>query len=217
MLERIFGPAQSSPLVEGAFRDLAEMLEQSGRMLDHALAALLENRELTVDLDEMDDAVDEGERMVRRSVLEHLAVNPGQDLVASLLLASMVQDAERVGDFARGLGELLPLAEEPREGPFRDELLEIARELRPLFSLTADGFREDDLEKAREVISTHTRHKAQLLDFTRKVAESDLSAAMAVVYAGAARILRRIGAHLANLASAVVQPYDRIRHGDESV
>lgn len=217
MLERIFGPAQSSPLIDAAFRDISEMLEQSQRMLDHALAALLENQELAVDLDEMDDKVDEGERMVRRSVLEHLAVNPGQDLVASLLLASMVQDAERVGDFARGLGELLPLAKEPRQGPFRDELLEIARQLRPLFGLTAAAFRGDDPEKAREVITVHTRHKAQLLDLTRRVAESDLSAAMAVVYAGAARILRRIGAHLANVASAVVQPYDRIRHGDENV
>jgi hypothetical protein len=47
------------------------------------------------------------------------------------------------------------------------------------------------------------------------VAASDLSANMAIVYAVAARILRRISAHLSNIASTVVQPYDRIRHGDE--
>ncbi len=42
-----------------------------------------------------------------------------------------------------------------------------------------------------------------------------LSADMAIVYATGARILRRISAHLSNVASTVVQPYDRIRHGDE--
>jgi hypothetical protein len=38
-----------------------------------------------------------------------------------------------------------------------------------------------------------------------------------VVYSGAARSLRRVSAHLSNIASSVVQPYDRIRHGDENV
>jgi len=33
----------------------------------------------------------------------------------------------------------------------------------------------------------------------------------------AARMLRRISAHLSNIASSVVQPFDRIRHGDEDV
>jgi hypothetical protein len=40
---------------------------------------------------------------------------------------------------------------------------------------------------------------------------------MAVVYSSAASMLRRISAHLSNIASSVVQPYDRIRHGDEVV
>ena len=64
----------------------------------------------------MDDVVDDGERMVRRTILQHLTVNPQQDLVASLILVSMVQDAERIGDFARGMAELIDLARSPREG-----------------------------------------------------------------------------------------------------
>ena len=50
----------------------------------------------SVDLVEMDDVVDEGEREVRRTVLEHLSMNPRQDLVASLILVSIVNDAERI-------------------------------------------------------------------------------------------------------------------------
>ncbi len=217
MFERLFGPGAQSTLIDAAYRDVSEMLKQSARMLDFALAAVLDNQPLEVDLDRMDDAIDENERMVRRSVLEHLAVNPHTDLVASLVLASMVQDAERIGDFARGLGELTSLAKSPRQGPFRDELAGVAIELRPLFSVCEEAFRDDDPEKARRVMAAHRELKERLQDVIRRVADSDISADMAVVYSGAARILRRISAHLSNIASSVVQPYDRIRSGDEAV
>ena len=215
MFERLFGTDTRSTLIDAAFEDVSSMLEHSEKMLEHALAAMLDNRPLEVDLDSMDDPVDEGERMVRRSVLEHLSINPHSDLVASLVLVSMVQDAERIGDFARGIGELVPLAKSPREGEYRDRLGKLAERLKPLFSLCKDGFREDDPEKSRQVMVEASAIKAALMEYTVRVAESDLSADMAVVYSGSARILRRIGAHLSNIASSVVKPYDQIRHGDE--
>ena len=215
MFERIFGKDSGSTLIKAAFEDISAMLRHSARMLDLATEALLDNVPLEVDLDHMDDRIDEGERMVRRTVLEHLSLNPEQDLVASLVLVSLVQDAERVGDFARGLGELVPLAQQPRKGPFRDELKEIVAEIRPLFAMTEEAFREDDEALAHVVVAKHREVKRRLSAYTEKVAKSDLGADMAVVYSGAARILRRVGAHLSNICSSVIQPYDRMRHGDE--
>ena len=205
-----------SPLVTGAFDDMAEMLRRSERMIDAACAALLENRPLEEDLESLDDQVDLGERMVRRAILEHLAFNPKKDLVPSLVLASMVQDAERIGDFARAIAELVPLAKSPREGPFAERLRQAATDTRPLFGLCVEAFREDDEERGRAVMDGHRRLRRELQDLTREIAESDLTADMAVVYALAARHLLRVSAHLYNIASSVVQPYDRIRHGDES-
>lgn len=215
MFQRLFGSDSKSGLVEAAFEDVTTMFRQSAKMLDHSLAALLDNEELEVDLDHMDDVVDEGERMVRRTILQHLSVNPRQDLVASLILVSTVQDAERIGDFARGLWELVGLAGSPREGEFADELRTLAARLRPMFDVCEQAFRDDDIEEARRVVETHIELKKAFKDYTAKVAESDLSADMAIVYASAARVLRRISAHLSNIASTVVQPYDRIRHDDE--
>jgi phosphate uptake regulator len=217
MFERWFGAGEKSTLVEAAFRDVSTMLQQSARMLDHALATLLDNAPLEVDLENMDDIVDEGERMVRRTVLQHLSVNPRQELVASLVLVSMVQDAERIGDFARGLAEAAILAKSPRSGQFADELRDLADRLLPLFDLCEQAFREDDVESARQVMNAHTQLKSDFTDYLRRVADSNLTADMAIVYATASRILRRIGAHLSNIASSVVQPYDRIRHGDEEI
>jgi Na+/phosphate symporter len=214
---QLFNPLSPSSLVESAFADVSGMLQQSSQMLDHALEVLLDNKPLTLNLEDMDDMVDEAERRVRRTILQHLAVNPQQDLVASLVLVSMVQDAERIGDFARGLVELVKMARSPRTGPFADELREAARRLRPLFPVTERAFREADLAEAQQVVREHARLRDGLKEYRARLAESDLSADMAIVYAGAAQILRRVGAHLANIASTVIQPYDRIRHLDEDM
>ncbi len=215
MLEKLFGLGRPSALIDSAFSDVIRMLQQAGRMLDHSLAILLDNREPEVDLERMDDVIDEAERMVRRSILEHLNVSPRQDLVASLILSSIVQEAERIGDLARGLPEIAALAKGPRGGPFADELRALAVRVRPLFEQSERAFREDDSEMARGLMVTHRELKAELNRYVREIADSDLTADKALVYGTSARMLRRISSHLSNIVSTVIQPFDRIRHGDE--
>lgn len=217
MFQRLFGTTQPSTLVESAFQDVSRMLLQSAAMYDLACAAVLENKPLTVDLDALDDVVDDSERMVRRTVLEHLTLSPQKDLVPSLILISIIQDAERIGDFARGLGEMLELTENERSGPFRDRLLDLSKRVRRLFDECERSFREDDVEGAAGVVREASEIKGELIAYTTDVAESDLRADQAVVYATTGRILRRISAHLSNICSSVTQPFDRIRHGDEDV
>lgn len=213
--KQLFNPFTPSPLVESAFTDVSGMLTQSAQMLDHALHVLVDNEPLSLDLEGMDDVVDEAERRVRRTILQHLALNPQQDLVASLVLVSMVQDAERIGDVARGMVELVQVARSPRTGPFADELRELGARLQPLFAITERAFRTAGADEARQVIAEHARLRDALKAYRARLADSDLTPDMAIVYAGSAQILRRVGAHLANIASTVVQPYDRIRHLDE--
>ncbi len=216
MLKELFGGSQGT-LLESAFNDVTTMLDQSAKMLDHALAAVFGNQDLAVDLDAMDDVIDDSERMVRRTVLQHLTVNPRQDLVASLILVSIVQDAERIGDFARGLTEMRELTDKPFDGPPADELHRLSSRLRPMFEVCDRAFREDDAELASQVVATHAELKPELNEYVRRIAASDLPADLAVAYSATARNLRRVSAHLSNIASTVTQPFDRIRHGDEDV
>lgn len=216
MLERLFGTTAQSTLVAKAFDEFAGMLRRGAEMHDLAFAALLDNQPLEVDLDKMDDAIDEAEASIRRAVLEHLSFSPKRDLVASLVLISMVQDAERIGDFARGLGDIPELARHPVSGPFADELRRFNERVRPLFDRCEKGFRADDTTEAQAVVDAHTATKPELSDYIARVAASDLTADMAIMYASAARNLQRISAHLSNIASSVVQPFHRIRHEDEN-
>ncbi len=217
MLKRLFGTSTQSSLVESAFQKFSGMLQRAAEMHDLAMTALFENTPLEVDLDKMDDQIDDGEASIRRSVLEHLSLSPSKDLVASLVLISMVQDAERIGDFTRGLGDLPGLARSPRSGKFADELRSIDMQIRPLYDICAAAFQADDSDEARKVVDEHVRIKAELSDYIRRLAASDLSADMAIVYASTARNLQRISAHLSNIASSVVQPFHRIRHEDDDV
>ncbi len=215
MLKKLFGLNKPSSLIEEAFRDVSRMLQQAGSMLDHSLALLLDNRALEVDLEEMDEVINETEREVRRSILAHLVVSPREDLAASLVLASIVQDAERIGDFARGLADIAALAKSPREGPFVEELRSLAERVRALFEQCEEAFRDDDVEKSRGLEAKHRMLKAELISYVKKIAESDLSADMALVYGTTATMLRRISSHLSNIVSTVIQPFDLIRQGSE--
>ena len=127
----------------------------------------------------------------------------------------MVQDAERIGDFARGLGDIPGLAKHPVSGPFADELRELARRVKPLFGCCEKAFSDDSADDARNVVESHVQIKPELSAFIARVADSDETADMAIVYATTARSVQRISAHLSNIASSVVQPFHRIRHDDD--
>ena len=214
MLDRLLG--RQSTLVEAAFRDLSVMLEESQKMYRLAVRSLLENEPLEADLRDLDDIVDDSERMVRRTVLQHLTMNPGHDLVTCLSLISIVQDAERIGDFARGLAEIVDLADQPRSGPFVDRLRDKAERVDLLFDDCEKAYVGDDASLAASVVDRAAGLKAELMEITADVARSEVGANRAVVYVGTARILRRISAHLSNICSTLTQPFDRIRHGDET-
>jgi phosphate uptake regulator len=215
MLERLFGSKAQPTLVTAAFEEFSGMLRRAATMYELALAALLDGAPLEVDLDEMDDDIDEAEAAIRRSILEHLSLNPSRDLVASLVLISMVQDAERIGDFTRGLGEFRHLAKHPVRGHFADELRDISSRIRPLFDRCEAAFSDDKAEEAQAVVDAHLAIKPELSGYITRLADSDLSADMAIFYAATARNLQRISAHLSNIASSVVQPFHRIRHDDD--
>ena len=199
-------------LVKAAFEDVKLMLKNGHEMFAAATAHLLDNEILDIDLKALDDEINEREQHLRRTVLEHLTVEPSRELVFSLKLISIVHEAERIGDLAKTLSKTGDLALQPRLGPDVEPLREIRNRILRLFEQVRDGFTKEDESVAEQMMRGHDRLKSDITSFLKDLAfREDITPNEAVVYALSARMMSRVSSHLSNIASTVVCPFDQIR------
>ncbi len=202
----------SSPLVQQGAATIGEMLSTSAAMFDASTAHLLDNEPLTHDLSAMDDIVNEGEKTVRRNVLQHLAISPQDDLTWSLLMLSAIQDAERTGDLSKSLAKTAALSDAPRVGEHIDTLRGIRDDVRTMFDVTQKAFANGNASGARKVLKTNRELKARMTTLIEAIAaDATLSPNAATVLALSARMIGRMGSHLSNIASAIALPFDKVR------
>jgi phosphate uptake regulator len=200
------------PLIDRAVAELSSMLDISGQMFAAAAACLLDNAPVSLDLSGLDEKVNAGEQEVRRAVLEHLVCAPQDETSFSLLLVSVVQDAERCGDLAKTLAKVSELADGPRSGRHVDALGAIRDRVVDAFPRVRQAFSTGNAEQARQLMDEHAAVKEQVADFLRRVtADAELSPNEAAVLAMAARIVGRTSSHLSNVISAVALPFHQVR------
>ena len=201
------------PLIDRAVRELASMLDTSADMFAAASGCLLDNEPLAVDLAALDGRVNDGEQAVRRAVLEHVVVAPQDETSFSLLLVSVVQDAERCGDLAKTLAKVSELADRPRMGPHVQALSAIRDRVQAAFPRARRAFVDGDAAEARALMDEHARTKAEVADLIRQLTSApDLSPNASAVLAMSARIVGRVSSHLSNVISAVALPFDQVRN-----
>lgn len=211
MFERLFGK-QDSPLIERAIADMGDMLSRTERMFSAGVEALFEGKDIQLNLEQEDESVNADERMIRRQVIQHLAVNPSQDLPTSLILVSVVADAERLGDLSKGLIETRGLLQAPLTSAHAKKLQDLAKRLIPQFRDCRKSFADRNVELAEKVVQGHLELKPISQQVVEALAKAtDVSINEAVALTVGARILRRVSSHLANIASTVIQPFDLIR------
>ncbi len=201
-----------SPLVEKAKDDIQVMMQTGHKMFSAATAHLLENEVLEEDLNRMDATINNGEQQIRRAVFEHLSLHPEQDLIFSLNLVSIVNEAERIGDNAKSIAKISQLARGPRLGPRVDPLRAFRNQIEQMFTDLNVGFYDGDEKISLELLKRHQELKPKITAYIEALAaDPDLSGNEGVVYALTARMLSRTSSHIANIASTVVSPIDQIR------
>jgi phosphate uptake regulator len=167
-----------------------------------------------VDIYAKDQLINAYEREVRRKVFTHLAVVGERDLHAGLVLVSVVIDIERIGDFTKNIVELaLHHPERLRCGNFEDHVRKIEAAVKTMFRLLLEALPGNDEAKAREVMSEHwwiARRSDEIVNSLIERDDPSLPGREAVTTAMYARFLKRVSAHLMNVASSVVNPFDRI-------
>jgi len=212
MFQALLDRHKRTLLLYRSIEDLRTMLGNEEEMFDAASAYLIHGTETpNVDVHRRDEDINAGERMVRRAVLQHLALNPKQDLPGSLVLVSIVIYVERIGDYTKDLWDLRG----DLTGSLRPEWVEALGGLRdqimPMFAWCAAAVCEDDVESGNSAMDAKRRVE-ELSDSLLDVLLNDETAtvAPAIICSLATHYMRRISAHLSNIASSVVAPLDQI-------
>lgn len=201
------------PLVDQSLKDLGAMLDTADSMFAAATNCLLDNEDLNVDLSAQDELINEREMAIRRAVLEHILSDPRQELSLSLLLISIVTDAERLGDLAKSIAKASAMAEAPRMGRHVETLRPIRDRVQAAFPKVRRSFIVGDAKGGRAVMEEHNRTKADVAAFLQDLASADdVTTNEAVVLAVTSRMIGRTSSHLSNIISAVALPFDQVRN-----
>jgi len=215
MFKDIFGMWKKRGLMGQALKNLEEMFKESRSMFEKSTKALFNNDKIDVDIYKADKNLNRLEIETRRKILEHLSINPQQDIIASFIFVDVVRDLERIGDVSKAiikLNEDYPKKFEP--GEYTDVIISCKEKIDAMFDLTPKAFMEADKDSAGKVESIYEDEIRVKLDkLVRKIMDDkEIDVKKAIAYTLTARYLRRISGHLANISSTVVSPFDRVRH-----
>lgn len=212
MIKKLWSFFNDHCLVRSAFKDTNEMFRKSRRMFVSVADFFITGQEIEYDIYPADKEINRAEITVRRKLLEHLAVNPKQELVFSLILTTVIKDIERIGDYSKNIYELheifQPCIQLP---PYTDTLREITEQVKSSFDLAVEAFEKADSEKAKQVLIHHGRINPACEKVIRSLAENpDLDTRPVVTLVLYARYMKRVSAHLANIMTSINQPFDNI-------
>lgn len=206
----------SENLLDAAFNTTLTMLDFDHKMYDASRHSLREsdNADLPFDIKKTDRKINKYEREVRRNVLTHLTIAGTQNLVPGLVLVSIVIDVERIGDYTKniaGLAKIHPAR--LKGGKHESKLQEIEKSIEENFSKVIESLKTQDKNVGRAVLQVEEKiAKASdtIVNDLILGENKDISTSNAVTVAMYARYLKRIDAHLTNIASSIVNPFPRI-------
>jgi phosphate transport system protein len=218
MFKKIFAAWTREGLMKQALECTETMFKLASKNFDLATEELVENLDIRrANIYLTDQKINECERDVRRKVLEHLTINPKQDLSSSLILITVVKDLERIGDYVKNIVELA--YHYPKKLPknsYSTELIEISKKMSFVLKDSLKVFQQADVAKAKEYYKFY-REVTEKTDsmIIHLLEEKKLNIREGVVYALFARYLKRISAHLANILTTVINPFHLVGYGYE--
>lgn len=201
------------PLQE-AFEEAITMIKASHGMYKDAVAALRGEGPMEVDIYERDRQLNKYERSVRRKIVTHMSVSAKPDINLGLVLTAIVIDIERIGDYTKNIVELAANLDNPFDAlELNDDVLRIERAIDGMFADIVPALEQSDEDRARKIMEVHNE-VAQIVDSAiPRLQDSEVLSGRsghAVTVALYVRYLKRVSAHIKNVASSVVNPYHRI-------
>ncbi|MEE8335184.1 MAG: PhoU domain-containing protein [Candidatus Neomarinimicrobiota bacterium] len=209
---------KTEDLLSVAWAQSFEMLELSREIFNQAIKYLRkgENIETLKALKKRDREINIFQQEVRRKVMTHYAVaNTTTDIPNGLVLINMVVDIERIGDYSKNILDLaINYPETIVSEDINADLAIIENEVKSRFDKTIEAIHTQDTDIAKSLFAGYheqvTGKSDKLVNQTLSGKHSfggESKTAAIVLYA---RYLKRIGAHLKNITTTLVNPFDSI-------
>jgi phosphate transport system protein len=216
MWKEILAIFNKDTLLDQAYKRSYEMLDITHQMFQEARISLRERNDnkLAEHIYDQDIAVNKFEREVRRKVLSHLAVSGSTDLYSGLVLVSIIIDVERIGDYTKNIVEMAQ--NHPPKltgGLYEDDLAKVETAVNDVFTRVREIFEVADAGKAEQLLVEYQwinkvcdQHAIDYLNERDRTISSGDAVALSLYF----RFLKRINSHLRNVATSVVNPFDKI-------
>ena len=219
MVLEFFKGSSQTP-VDQVQANLVRMLEDGHDVFVTASAALFgggKSKATKREVRSTDQEINEMQAEIRRSLMIHASVNP-TDLPLVLQYASIVKDAERVGDYAKNLYDLVRYGASFADAADEDELFGYRNGVASLILEAASVFEAMDTVRAQELIDKADGFLSDYDSHVKALCQvpPDTDAQYAVYRALYYRFLKRTTAHVMNVLTSLVQPLDRLDYYDEA-
>ena len=195
-----------------------EMLHLSHEMFTDSINALRsgEKNKVIKSIKLRDEEINQYHRDIRKKVVTYYSVSKDvTNINSGLVLINMVVDIERVGDYTKNILDLAKYyPKKLRSEKISEDLRIIEQAVIERFQNTVKAVEEMDEIAAKELIKSYRSNLGKLSDNLvassisgdLKIGEEHMASSM-VLYA---RYLKRIGAHLKNITSVVINPFESI-------
>ena len=216
---------KSEDSLSQAWTSSNEMLTLSHVMFTDSIGALRsgEKNKVIKSIKHRDTDINKYQRDIRKKVVTYYSISKDvTNLDSGLVLINMVVDIERIGDYTKNILDLAKY--HPKKfvsEKISDDLRVVEKAVIERFGNTIKAVEEMDEEVAKELIKSYRSDLGKLSD--NLVASSisgklqigeEHKASSMVLYA---RYLKRIGAHLKNITSVVVNPFESIGYNTKVV
>ena len=193
-----------------------EMLHLSHEMFTDSINALRsgEKNKVIKSIKLRDEEINQYHRDIRKKVVTYYSVSKDvTNINSGLVLINMVVDIERVGDYTKNILDLAKYyPKKLRSEKISEDLRIIEQAVIERFQNTVKAVEEMDEIAAKELIKSDRSDLGKLSDNLvassisgdLEIGEEHMASSM-VLYA---RYLKRIGAHLKNITSVVINPFE---------
>jgi len=199
-------------------RDLERMIQEGRHAFDAACSVLIggaDPESVRTDLYGTDLRIDKLEQSIRRQIVVHGSVHGAAHMPELMVLMSVAKDAERVGDYAKNLFALSAHRTFHSGAPHHDNMKQMRHETSALLADAPELYETQDKERAQQFIDRASRIidecEQRMIEIFALDACTGQDAAAILAY----RYIRRVGGHIQNVITAVVNPVDKLDFHDE--